>query len=85
MVHMTRLNLRGLLHDHFVGLSFSALGGGSQSNLGTDSNVEHRDASHFVLLHLNAAGESQMADRWMTALSPFLNSFYKEPLSLHAD
>ena len=26
-------------------------------------------------VHPNAAGESQMADRWMTALSPFLDSF----------
>ena len=40
---------------------------------------------HFVLLDLNAAGESQMADRWVTALSPFRDVFYKKPLPLHPD
>lgn len=36
-------------------------------------------------VHPNAAGEAQMADRWMTALSPFLDGFYKKPLPLHPD
>jgi lysophospholipase L1-like esterase len=36
-------------------------------------------------VHPTAAGESQMADRWMTALSPLLDSFYRKPLPPHAD
>jgi hypothetical protein len=37
--------------------------------------LTHPTTMTYDQVHPNAAGDSQMADRWMTALSPFLDSF----------
>jgi len=43
------------------------------------SNFDPNAMTHDRV-HPNAAGESQMADRWMASLSPFLDGFFGNPL-----